>query len=304
MRINTINPSFKGYYKEKNEYKNIEITENKSASKLSYIETPSQKDLITYIKPLQKAPTELLEGQFLGTDNQIFNRGTTEFARPDIDWGEFKQYLQNRFQDKEKVNVFNWACSTGEETLTLAMLLKSSFKDSDKFFPIKAGDIDNDRLISNTIRQKIGTPVNYSTCFRLQNSLALKDDDIKRFFKQQNHIIYINDEILNSIEYKFSNILTDLDSINSDVPSLIMARNMWLYVDSSKYEEFAQKLYDKLATGSTLVIGIHDCLGEAGVENSASFPEALKKAGFKPINTAKGAVFDCLKKCDSIIFEK
>ena len=38
-----------------------------------------------------------------------------------------------------------------------------------------------------------------------------------------------------------------------------MCRNMYIYVETSEYPEFAKNLYEKLKDGSIVVLGAFDC---------------------------------------------
>ena len=67
----------------------------------------------------------------------------TSFFRLYKIWEPTVKYLEERFKDVEKVNIYNLACSDGSEPLSLAMLIKSKFPYlAKKFLPIKAFDYD------------------------------------------------------------------------------------------------------------------------------------------------------------------
>ena len=85
-----------------------------------------------------------------------------------------------------------------------------------------------------------------------------------------------------------------------------MCRNMWPYIDSSKYDETAKKLYDKLAKGSVVVLGRYDWDGEKTIPHSNEFPKALLKNKFKPINNVNSHTVNIWKMPNdaALIFEK
>ena len=63
---------------------------------------------------------------------------------------------------------------------------------------------------------------------------------------------------------------------------------MWPYVNPDEYEDFAKKLYKRLAPGSIVVLGDIDCFSGGGVyPRSDTFPDKLIESGFKPVERGK-----------------
>lgn len=255
-----------------------------------------------------KSNSGLLEGQILESDGQIFNRHSTNFFRHDIDWTDLGNYLKENFKDDKKVNTYIWACSTGEEAYSSALLLKSFFgDDAKKFTPLRAMDIDSDIINRNRKQQKAGVYIDEYVLSRILLKFKLKYYQyVNTYIKEKSSGKFlIAPDIAKMVTFKFSNILTDVDKIDSKNPSLIMCRNMWPYVDSKKYNEFAKKLYKKLAPNSLVMIGSYDWEGDSHFLNSNTIGKVLEENGFKPV-MEKAGLFSGRKigKCFPLVFKK
>ena len=253
------------------------------------------------------------KGQILCDDGStIFNRGTTHMFRGDLNWNIFANYLKEKYSKDEKVNSYVYGCSKGSEAYSLSILLQQMFdEESAKFFPIKAKDINKDVLYRQGavcfINKDDIRDMRYLTFLNSENKSA----DLRAKYITKNSIALslfpykLKNNVINTIEFEKANILDDIENIDSDNPSILMARNMWPYIDPDEYEDFAQKLYDKLAPNSIVVLGYYDFEGEKierfyKLQDSDKFPEALVNAGFN-ISDCKIGLY---KKKKNLIFEK
>ena len=250
------------------------------------------------LKDYQK---EILKGQILCDDGTtIFNRTTTYLFRSDMDWDNFLEYLREKYKDDDKVNTYVYACSKGYEAYSLSILLQEISNCADtKFFPIHAKDINN--IVKH--RQGSNWYMNSGDYLRLDEHSFLnprnypKDPRLK-YFEEEKGVFSsptykLKDNVINSIEFQKANILDDIENIDSQNPSILMARNMWPYVNPREYTGFAKNLYKKLAPNSIVVIGYFDIDGEKidgfyKLKNSDKFPQTLIDAGFKPSNCQIG----------------
>lgn len=222
----------------------------------------------------------------------VFNRHTTYCARGDLNWKELGKYLKDKFPHIEDVDIHCFGCSTGEEAYTLALLLKSLYKDEP--FKILASDILDDIITNNKINQAKGIKLEkHSATNLLTYKLGIKTGVPDEFYDKINSGIYqIKPEITNSIDFSRKNILTSVNNISKTRPSIVLCRNMWPYIDQRLYYKFAQDLYDQLAPGSIVIIGNYDYCGEKKIIGSNSFPEAMRNSNFIPKKVALGSWCD------------
>ena len=253
---------------------------------------------------------ELFEGQIL-KDGQIFNRHTTNYFREDMDWSAYADVLQKKFANVPKIDTLIWGCSNGNEAYTMSILLKYCFGgDYKKFLPIKAMDIDKDLIEQNKKEQKENFEFSNSNlinlCYALGISYSDNMDVLWDFVLRTGFWKYnLQDDILNSVEFSQSNILSDVDKIDPNVPTIVMCRNMWPYVDSDKYNEYAKKLHDRLNENSIVVVGRYDWEGENHNFDYSSFPKVLMRNGFKPIGDIinPDRLYDALPRGATLLFE-
>jgi len=236
-------------------------------------------------KPSIQPKQELLEGQIM-RDGEIFNRHSSYYFRDDLHWKKFGKYLVNKYQSIPKVNTYIWGCANGEEAYTMAMLLKHLFKaDNKKFLPIHAMDIEEHLIKKNKNFQEKGFFVSDVELFKMKDVLGVLpySEDLYKYCLPVGCLGYrFRDDIINSVEFSQSNILTGLDRIDSNIPSIVMCRNMWPYIDGRKYDNYLRKLHSKLSPNSIVVIGSYDVDGD-NMPFSRDFPKSLTKNGFIPV---------------------
>ena len=113
--------------------------------KVNQVSTPT----ITYIAPNRMKMTAFKSSfRSVYNDNLTLKYNTnTCFFRKDLRWKEFVDYIEKKYQNINKVNIVDYACSTGEEPSSLAMLLDMKLGEkAEKFFPISAYDIEEENI--------------------------------------------------------------------------------------------------------------------------------------------------------------
>lgn len=223
----------------------------------------------------------LKRGQIL-LDGKIFVRSDTQMFRIDLDWAEFKKYLKKNFSGYEKVNTLVYGCSDGSEAYTMSILLQNAFGDeAGKFFPIFAKDIDTRAIERNKERQNARlTPV-FNCEIPAKYSLNLDSEGIREYMEIKGLKEFLLPNVTKPVVFSVANILEDIENIDFRHPSIVMMRNMWPYISPDEYFDYANRLYERLAPGSIVVIGSFDCTGEPGTERTDTFPPALLSAGFE-----------------------
>ncbi len=220
------------------------------------------------------------KGQYLDEYRELVNSHETYFFRYDINWLAFRDYLNERFSKHPKIDTFVYGCSDGSEPYSLSMVIQSMVDNSDKFFPIKAFDIDEGLILKNN-EHKNSAKITYSDFLRMRDLFQKSDKDYSSYvFRDDFDNYYCSYKTTKQVEFKCSNIIEDIKKMNFQNPVLFMCRNMWPYVDPQEYNQFAKSLYSKLPEGSSVVIGDFDYKGNKFFGTN-SFPKALLNAGFK-----------------------
>ncbi len=215
-------------------------------------------------------------------------RTSTNIFREDLDWDKFIKFLNLHFAYKEKVNSYVMACSDGSEPFTYAMVIKEYLPENmqKKFFPIKASDIDEEVLnVAKSGRINL-----YPIEFLLAENISgidlfkyMTDKNVSKVIKgdetsESDEIssYKVNQELRDVVEFKRSDILTELKNIKDEGNSVVMCRNVFPYLKPSYIDKIILTAKENLKNGSLFVIGNYD--GCTKIEE-----RLLENGFFKPV---------------------
>ncbi len=221
---------------------------------------------------------------------ELQHRNDTIFFRTDIgDWNNFAQYINNKFKNCDKPNIYSLACSSGDEIYSLIMKLINRYgeKGAEKFFPIYASDFDEDvieiakegyillfeedvGLIKSEVKFK------FDEYFKILKKTPeiIEDLGLKKY-SDYDFIVKVKDKLREKVEFKVSDATQECKLIKPD-NSLVMVRNFWPYLkDENTRINLAGNLYKSLGNNSCVVIGSFDNT------SSATAAKNLMDAGFK-----------------------
>lgn len=196
---------------------------------------------------------------------------TTEFFRDDFDIDGLINYANNFYKDTPKVNVISYACSTGKETYSLALKLKTNLKDKAiKFLPLIAKDIDaNCILKAKRGRYKISDSeaqkIDRAGGINLYRYIDIIDDGLEQYS-------LVKDSLKKDIEFKKADICEDIESIPNK-NTILICRNFWTYLQPTQQIELADKIAKKFDKTSLVVIG--------SFEKAYGIDKLLETRGFK-----------------------
>ena len=200
-----------------------------------------------------------------------FYQTFTQFFRTDVKWSDFVNFLENKYKNTSKVNIFNLACSEGAETCSVAIALAENLKENSKKFQIFASDID---LKNIEIAQNGIWDITNRELYRLNKITNNKFD---KYFMPETcstgeiSKLKIKPELKDKIEFKVSDILTEIKNAPKK-DSIFMIRNVWPYLNFEERTEILRELA-KLDKSCCVVIGEIDSALDVG--------QALEFYGFK-----------------------
>lgn len=158
--------------------------------------------------------------------------------------------LKKAVQKKKKrpdfrLRIWSAACSTGEEPLTLAMIIRENFPDlSNRSVSILATDISTRAL------ERARRGVYSENSFRA----PLENIRMKYFNKVDGHY-HAGNDIRSMVTYRQAN-LSDLDSLDIyQGMDVILCRNVFIYFPDEIKDGVARKFYDLLSRGGALILG-------------------------------------------------
>lgn len=207
-------------------------------------------------------------GVRISRDNKFLYSNYTYFMRDDVPfrhtgWEGFIKLIDREFQNADKVNVYDFGCSDGSEAYSLALTLIETLGEekAQKFFPIKASDIDEGILdmarngeICCTSKDKHVldrcTKYNLSKYFDISDAPPIVGT-LPRYTLRPKDILK------NAVTFEkkvFPDALNEIEPENS----LVLCRNFWPYMSDSGRSAAIDKLKSKLGESSRFVIGDFD----------------------------------------------
>lgn len=182
--------------------------------------------------------------------NLVTVHETSFFRHPDQLDTLRDHVLKRIIEDKEKIGdtslrMWSAVCATGEEPLTLAMMIKEHFPHLRRWsVSITASDIST-RALEQAEKGIFG-----------DNSFRTPLEDIKnRYFKKVGRHYHAVDEIKRMVTHRIVN-LSDIESLEKyQGMDLILCRNVFIYFPDDVKEAIAKKFYDILPRGGALILG-------------------------------------------------
>src|SRR5690625_4769817 len=164
----------------------------------------------------------------------------SEFYRNPKRWEVLQEkVIPYLIHDKNRLNIWSAACSTGEEPYSLAILLKERFPSLQ--VQILATDIDKGAL--NKARQGI---------YKEQSLKDLPKTYKNKYFIQKNGLCYLDNQIKKMVNFKSHNLLADRYPQNID---LIICRNVLIYFTDEAKQEIYTHFSDSLNQNGILFVG-------------------------------------------------
>ena len=210
----------------------------------------------------------------------------THLFRTDIDWGNLMKILEKDYKNEKRVNVYSLAGSDGSEGYTFAMSVMDKLpKDQQsKYFKIKISDIDTEVIKAgksgiinlgsrdfNLMKSNLKTPAKFFE--PVDDTLEIVNNEETRF---ENYSGYRPiRKLRDAVEFSQGDILETMKKIDKSEMSIVMCRNVMLYLGKNYVQEIVKNANKNLKSGSLFIIGNFDHV--SGVE------EMLLQSGFEKI---------------------
>ena len=213
----------------------------------------------------------------LKTKIKITSSNSTSFFRKDLNWQTIGKTFKKQFP-KEKVNVYDFACSDGSEaySLVIALIEQLGEKQAKRFFPIKASDIDP-QIINMA---KSGT-IQATQDDILAIESMIKKGGIKKYFKVtelggERYLLTPKEMLSTNVIFEQSSVSQALDEVQKDENNIILARNFWKYLSQDEITDASWKIAQNLNKKALIIIGNFDS------NRTKETPFFLKALGYEP----------------------
>ena len=196
---------------------------------------------------------------------------STNIFREDLDWAGLVKYLISHFKGKEKVNSYSMACSDGSEAYSYVISLMENIPKPlcSKFFPVLSSDLDEE-VINKAKLRKINiedceiyfinkTGINLDNYFKNRGEPLIIQNDLNTNEKVLGLYSYEPvDELKQAVEFKQSDILSELNKIKDDGNSVVMCRNVMPYLSDEYINKIVNTSSKVLKDGSLFITGDYD----------------------------------------------
>lgn len=217
-------------------------------------------------------------GKEIGNNSWLFRDG--------IDWKAFAEYQIRNFADKDRVKVVQLGASDGSEGYTYAMsLLELENNQVSKFFPLMGFDIDRNivekaqsgilKLSDKDLARLKNLNIDYKKYFqKTDEDLVSKTYNIMS--SESYHPYKVSEELRKRIIFEVGDMFNIIKHLEDDSNTVMLCRNVMIYLDEVLNEHFISMVGKKLKTGSLFVIG--------KLDSELEYMEGLlSKFGFKKV---------------------
>jgi chemotaxis protein methyltransferase CheR len=208
--------------------------------------------------------------------NTLLNKITTNhtyFMREADHFIFFKNTVLSELTDSvsdRDLRIWCAACSTGEESYTIAMLLDEYFGSKKLFWDTKvlATDISEKVLsIAKTGKYKSESLAPLSAYWK-----------INYFKKYDSEYHEISDKIKNEVIYRKFNLMDPVFPFKKKL-HVIFCRNVMIYFDNDTRNKLVNKFYDSLEYGGYFFIGHSESINRDESKFRYVMPSVYKKEG-------------------------
>jgi len=203
-----------------------------------------------YVRYLQENPQEvdlLFKEILIGVTNFFRDPGLFDFLRKEA----IPRLLQERPQG-HVVRVWNPGCSTGEETFSLAIVLKECLDDLQGGPAIHVFATDIDENAVERARQ---------ATFSAGIAADVSAPRLERFFVCEGERYRIKKEIRDMVVFAPQNILSDPPFTRLDI---LCCRNLLIYINAQTQERLLPLMHYALSPGGLLILGTAESIGSQG----------------------------------------
>ena len=173
---------------------------------------------------------------------------TTEFFRESAHFDYIKNNIISiisdipRIKKEQEIRLWSSACSSGEEPLTMAVVLKECLP-ADISIKILATDISE-----KVLRKAVKGIYTETECKGMPKAYIYK-----YFEKQGGNSFKINDEIKNCVTYRSFNLIDDFKFQKGF--DMIFCRNVMIYLNAGVQQKLINKFYDVIIPNGLFFTG-------------------------------------------------
>lgn len=219
----------------------LQMKLNKAMNKINIKSYSEYYDLIS--KNKQDVDFQKFVNHITTNTTQFFRENNHfEFIENNLNY-----ILENnpRIMREKKIRIWSAGCSTGQEPITLSIILGQCFKNKVDI-KILATDIDT-KVLKKAI-----------SGIYFESDYDSIPKEYNKYFTKVNNGYKVKDEIHRNIKYRHFNLMNNFNFKNGF--DMIFCRNVMIYFNNSTQETLINKFYNHIVPGGILFIGHSESL--------------------------------------------
>jgi chemotaxis protein methyltransferase CheR len=210
----------------------------------------------------------LKDPAFIHTFMNQISVGLTSLFRDPIMWKHLKRELNTHYKNKP-LSVWHAGCSTGEEVLSLGILLRELNMTANVHALATDISVEAIDLAKKASYHKVKM-AEFENNFAEYNHFAKVD---KYATRDGNYCVF-DTTLLNHVTFKYHNLINDPFTGKYDI---IFCRNVMIYFDTAAKVALMEKFYSVLKPGGLFIVGFFDAINPLVDTNKFAFRDADAK---------------------------
>ena len=213
------------------------------------------------------------EGQALSAMVDCLTTNHTSFFREEQHFRFLTEAILPAIDERQQIDIWSAACSTGEEPYSLAFALLEYFDERVKIAPrirILASDISNRAL--TTARKAVYPKEKLSKV-----SQAIVHKYMLRGSGTSEGLLQVKPDVRELVQFRRINLMDAFDDVG-EYP-LILCRNAMIYFDEVTQEKVIARFYQRLEVGAYFFVGHSESLNRIKQPMSYICPATYRRAG-------------------------
>jgi chemotaxis protein methyltransferase CheR len=213
------------------------------------------------------------EGQALSAMVDCLTTNHTSFFREEQHFRFLAEMIMPAIEERQQIDIWSAACSTGEEPYSLAFALLEYFSERERIIPrirILASDISNRAL--TTARKGVYPKEKLS---KVEQTIVRKY--MLRGSGASEGMLQVKPEVRELVQFRRLNLMEAFDGVG-EYP-LILCRNAMIYFDEVTQEKVIARFYQRLEAGGYFFVGHSESLNRIKQPMSYICPATYRRAG-------------------------
>jgi chemotaxis protein methyltransferase CheR len=194
----------------------------------------------------------LKQRDFFETFLHEFRIGATELFRDPSAWVALRKQVLPLFMANQQIRIWHAGASTGEEVLSLAILLTEMGLYSRS--QIYATDIDPKTL---QIAPKARYPLRHKRLYMENFQQVLPDVPFSKYAREEGNELVFDPQLLQNVRFLRHNLVSDEPFSRFE---MILCRNVLIYFTPELQDRVIRKFIQALVPGGILMIGTKESL--------------------------------------------